>query len=1452
MKTPLFLALSLMALGAWALVVEDDSRPIRPGNPAGGIPFWNYSATVFRHAPVFEFKEVPGAVHYVCTVTSEAGETFTLKKITRCMSLASVWPQMKAGNWSATCRAYSEKGDRDFGVAGVRKFSKLAPFVAGKYPAAKHSYREAALKVYDYMTSLDAMRKLAETGKQDQTYQHNAYVTKTHAAHVNAMLRWAKADPVKKEKAMVFAKASAEYLLPQLEPAAAPLAHWPPTYGRKPLEFDPATTPKRKAMIGNEPEGAVKYRREVMTVYPATAGDAFLAYYKATDDKRFLDAALGIAETYLKIRCADGSWPLKCILATGEPVGTNVLVPTRLVSFFENLGRVTKDEKWLKESETCFKAMAESSLKTWNWDGQFEDIEPKPPYMGLTKHNAIEAMFYILKHPKAVQNPLALCRDILDWSEDQFVFWEEPVGGKIWAPGREPEKTYLTSVAGWTYPSAFEQYSCYVAIDASSDKLILAYLAMYKATKEEIYLEKAKALGDALVNVQEADGRIPTFMVGKGWLADRQYDWLNCMAATADALLALDETLRGPVVTEVRHEEGPKSYSFRCSRDHVRMEPCVEKTPDGSAAVSFTVLGDPVEVAHSKDVVFDVEGVELKKGCYRFAYYARADRPVKASGAVRQCQKPWKTYGGGSSEVSTAWRLKDGVFMIDEDLPAQRLSAPVIIVGHLEKGTRLDFGPFKLERLEPERMKAGKAWRPLDMGENLPRPIYFQTAKLPGLDIVPGTALDLSQFIDRQDIAKGGRLVAKPDGDLYQENDPEKKTVRLRGFNWTGPNPWDDFRQFTDADIDAFAEQVRLHGMNILRFHFWDKLFVGQGGMDWFKNRDLDVADAEMPETYEALMKTVDRTFLERFQYLMKALKDRGIFIWFDIFTSNTMMVKAGKAKDYPRYQLFVIERYRNHFKAAYDVWMKTPNPYTGTRLLDDPMVAGITFFNEQEHLFGGKFGRKGEMVRFTDAFRAAYGADMPEFGVDLLRRADKVGDNARAFLRRQIKAMNEFCLGVVRESGFRGLCTNWDMFMRNLEGDSRKDFNAVSIHPYHAHPGLGADHCPEGFLADNYMNPWSFGPSVSLGSSLMWNNYMAAASMTRVLGKPFLVTEMSHCGGNRFVQEAPVVQTAAFALQGWQGYLPHANTIAHTFYAPNGPSFEDAINPSARVTQLVAGFGWQRGDVKAARHAVTLAVPEKDLAGRFYTGALGSPYNCQYMLTKVGSDYTQRPNPVSDYEVTPKCYALAEDMGMWAKVQEEVEVEKDERLAQIAFLREKGVLLAGNATDAARGHFVSETGEIVTDLQESFISIDAPRLQAVALKPGKGAELSALRVKDVSVPASIVAISLERNRAVSASSHLLLVVNTRFRGNGSVWYRENAWNEAQIEEGDYRNLIEAGRFRFAILTDLTEPPKVYALKMSGERRCEVPVVFRQGHLVFDLDTSAFQWGTPYFEITEE
>ena len=100
-------------------------------------------------------------------------------------------------------------------------------------------------------------------------------------------------------------------------------------------------------------------------------------------------------------------------LATGEPVGGNTLVPTRPLVLFTALAKTTGDARWAKAADGCFAWLEAHPLTDWNWDGQFEDVQPRPPYANPTKHNAVEAMFEILRRFPGNPARLALCRRII-------------------------------------------------------------------------------------------------------------------------------------------------------------------------------------------------------------------------------------------------------------------------------------------------------------------------------------------------------------------------------------------------------------------------------------------------------------------------------------------------------------------------------------------------------------------------------------------------------------------------------------------------------------------------------------------------------------------------------------------------------------------------------------------------------------------------------------------------------------------------------------------------------------------------------------------------------------------------------------------------------------------------------------------------------------------------------
>ena len=283
-----------------------------------------------------------------------------------------------------------------------------------------------------------------------------------------------------------------------------------------------------------------------MLVYPADAGSALLSLHAATGDEKYLDAAVAIGKTYLRLQGEDGTWYLKMNAKDGSPVGGNRLVPTSVMTFLDDLCDATGNAELRAAGERAFAYIERGPLSDWDWEGQFEDIRPaERRYQNLTKHMPCETALYMLKRFAGDSRRIAEARDIIRFAEDQFVVWRTPCrddGTGPWSP------TY--QFFAWRTPAVLEQYSCYSPIDASSAKLIRTYLALYEAEKRPLDLAKARALGDSMVNNQDDSGRIRTYWIPEPGDDDplagavrlpRGGDWFNCMYADAVALHLLSK-----------------------------------------------------------------------------------------------------------------------------------------------------------------------------------------------------------------------------------------------------------------------------------------------------------------------------------------------------------------------------------------------------------------------------------------------------------------------------------------------------------------------------------------------------------------------------------------------------------------------------------------------------------------------------------------------------------------------------------------------------------------------------------------------------------------------------------------------------------------------------------------------------------------------------------------------
>lgn len=476
---------------------------------------WTANATRFMYPPRLAFPAHAGATNATCGVEGADGSRHVLAVRDGVVDLASAWESLPVGNVQLAVK--SEKGE------SKRFFWKKAMFKEGAYGKARCGYGESAAKCFRYLMDMPALRYLAEKGEPDPDYELNCYPSKMMSAVARGFARHAEKCPQDAERALRVAKSAADWLISASGKDGSALPGIPPTY------MGDRLTAKANAGL-------------VMTSYPCAAASAYITLGRRTGEAKYIAAAKRIAEVYLRLQGADGTWPLVLRVSDGSPAAPNRLLPTTAVEMFEALYAETRDGRYREAADRAFGYFERGPMADWNWEGQFEDVRPSPAkYHNLTKHDACSAAIYALARFPGDARWIAFARDAARFAEDQFVDWEVPYGGADLPPvwGEYGNRKWMQKFSEWRCPAAVEQYECYVPVDASAAKIIRTFLALYRATGEALYLKKARALGDEATIVQRDDGSYPTW-----WRPDSPYhaDWLNCMIATAGAMELLAET----------------------------------------------------------------------------------------------------------------------------------------------------------------------------------------------------------------------------------------------------------------------------------------------------------------------------------------------------------------------------------------------------------------------------------------------------------------------------------------------------------------------------------------------------------------------------------------------------------------------------------------------------------------------------------------------------------------------------------------------------------------------------------------------------------------------------------------------------------------------------------------------------------------------------------------------
>ncbi len=504
--------------------ILESMQPVHPGIP-GEVPFWNLYAQRFIYAPAFNFKSIPGAQEYLYHITSEADtNTYQFKSQIQYAPLTPIWDQLPVGFFKIEVHGLSKDG-KEVGIAGKGRYYHAAPF-GGIYHSPKLPYNKSAEIALDHLMQKTYVSYWLTHKEPDPEYIYYRYPTKMFGALIIGAVTFARLKENTEEGRLArdLAEIVADFLINISFPKGSPLEYFPPTYrGYEDLDAQFNATSQTHMNIQN-----------TMMPYAADAGHAYLDLYDLTGKQKYLEAAKKIANTYIQTQLDDGSWYLFVNNETGKPTAPNISIPTSTINYFDRLRKDYGVKNLKTATEKAVDWIMKNPVKTFNWQGQFEDVEASKPFENQSREQACELAMYLFKNH--MQIPLA--EELVRFAEDQFVIWENPMNIEIERMEKNSSSLGYMS-ENWITPCVQEQYDWWMPVARSAGIMIDTYWEAYETTGKEIYLAKAKSIANSFTVVQQLhNGDYPTYFTKY-----RMGVWLNNTVYPAKVMKNFQENI---------------------------------------------------------------------------------------------------------------------------------------------------------------------------------------------------------------------------------------------------------------------------------------------------------------------------------------------------------------------------------------------------------------------------------------------------------------------------------------------------------------------------------------------------------------------------------------------------------------------------------------------------------------------------------------------------------------------------------------------------------------------------------------------------------------------------------------------------------------------------------------------------------------------------------------------
>ena len=663
----------------------------------------------------------------------------------------------------------------------------------------------------------------------------------------------------------------------------------------------------------------------------------------------------------------------------------------------------------------------------------------------------------------------------------------------------------------------------------------------------------------------------------------------------------------------------------------------------------------------------------------------------------------------------------------------------------------------------------------------------------PVKNVEAGSALDFSSqgFHD----APAGKYgwVRNVDGHFEFENRPGVKQ-RFYGVNLCFSANYPE-RPLADELI----MRLKRIGYNSIRIHHYDGICT-------------KVDDGRVVIAFE---------MMDRLDYLAAKAIENGIYLTTDLYVSRKPTWKdIGEAEfgngQCPFKALVLCHdgAFRNWCEFA-RTFLTHVNPYTGRAWGREPALLFMPLVNEGT--FAGPWPNLAKVQAFRSAFRewiVSVRASCPEAfpevdGTDIPDTLDAIGGRESrvygAFLAylegRGFRRMRDF---LRRELGVKTLLTNQNCgpHLMPMQVVREELYDLADDHAYVDHPK---------FIGEK---KWSLPiRMVNGGKSQIMSGGCCAIhdlAFTRVLDKPFTVTEWNWSFPGAFRAQGALMTGAAAAVQDWSGLwrFAYAHKEVELREVPNRMEFFNlATDPVMQATDRAALMMYLRGDVETAVRGAAHVVDVKDLPTQKKLKASGTkpPWRELVWRMRVGTCLPGRAG-TGAVEVP-------------ATVSRQSEVLK----------------LVGDAG----------VRSVKTDNTSGVFSVSGAKT-AGGYATGGAVDCGAVRFDLPDAPAAVWASTLD-GETFASSRRILVSHVTDARNTGTILAENDAavmtaWGKPPV-------LVRVGSAGIRLLVGSASGVRVWALDGAGRRCADVPVTLSDGVVGFSANVRQPFGATFHYEV---